>query len=121
MHELSLMAELIKVVSEDARDRGIIKVSKIDVIVGDLSNVLPEALEEAFIYLRPRVEAPFDEQTELHIIREEARAACRSCGTEFVPDYRIAFCPVCRLPTSELQSGETFRVESYEGCDEDGN
>lgn len=49
MHEMSLMWEIINLVSDDARLKGFDKVSKIDVIVGDLSNVLPDALELAFL------------------------------------------------------------------------
>ena len=37
MHEMSLMLEIIKIVSEDARSHGFSKVNKIDVVVGDLS------------------------------------------------------------------------------------
>lgn len=114
---MSLVAEVIKLVSEDANERGIVKVTSLVVIVGDLSNVLPEAFEMAFFYLRKQSRGVVDKQTELHLIREEAKAKCHACAQEFVPDYRIALCPVCQLPQSELISGETFRVESYEGCD----
>ncbi len=117
MHEMSLMMELLNLVSKDASQRGIVKVNQIEVIVGDLSNVLPEALELAFFHLRNQGFGVVDEQTQLHIIREEAMAKCQTCQLEFLPDYRIAFCPRCEKASCSLISGETFRVESYEGCD----
>ncbi|WP_245890085.1 hydrogenase maturation nickel metallochaperone HypA/HybF [Rummeliibacillus pycnus] len=117
MHEMSLMFEIIHLVSEDAAVRGFTKVKKIDVIVGDLSNVLPDALELAFFYLRKEKMGLLDEKSQLHIIREEAKSRCLKCLYEFVPDYRIALCPKCDLPSCVLISGETFRTESYEGSD----
>lgn len=118
MHEMSLMSEIIQLVSEDAAARGFKKVIKIEVIVGDLSNILPDALELAFMFFQRQQGSPIDEDTKLHIIREAATARCRTCDFEFYPDYKIALCPKCKLPSSLLVSGETFRVESYEGSDE---
>lgn len=119
MHEMSLMSEIIEIVSEDAAARGFKKVNRIEVIVGDLSNVLPDALELAFLFFQRQEGGMIDEDSTLHIIREEAKAQCSACQCEFQPDYRIALCPICGSPRSLLVSGETFRVESYEGSDED--
>ena len=121
MHEMSLMWEIIHLVSEDASLKGINHVSKIDVIVGDLSNVLPDALELAFLYFRNNHVSFIDVNTQLHIIREKAQSKCNSCQLEFEPDYQLAICPMCGLPNSMLISGETFRVESYEGSDKREN
>lgn len=121
MHEMSLMWEIINLVSEDASLKGINQVSKIDVIVGDLSNVLPDSLELAFLYFRNDHVSFIDVSTQLHIIRETAKAKCKTCQLEFEPDYQIALCPKCGLPNCLLISGETFRVESYEGCDKREN
>jgi hydrogenase nickel incorporation protein HypA/HybF len=118
MHEISLMSEIIKIVSEDAKFHGFRKVDKIEVIVGDLSNVLPDALELAFFHFRKQRLGILNENTELAIIREAAKAKCQTCLFEFSPDYRLALCPKCDLPNCLLISGETFRVESYEGSDE---
>lgn len=121
MHEMSLMWEIINLVSEDARLKGMNQVSKIDVIVGDLSNVLPDSLELAFLYFRNDHVSFIDGSTQLHIIREMAKAKCKTCQLEFEPDYQIALCPKCGLPNCLLISGETFRVESYEGRDKREN
>lgn len=118
MHEMSLMSEIIKIVSEDAKVNGIRKVSKIHVIVGDLSNVLPDALELAFFHFQKQGLGILDETTKLEMIREVAKARCQTCLLEFTPDYRVALCQNCGLPDCLLVSGETFRVESYEGSDE---
>lgn len=118
MHEMSLMSEIINLVSEDAALNGIDQVKRIEVIVGDLSNVLPAALELAFFYFQKEGLRLIDKNTELHIIREVAKAKCPSCQLEFEPDYQIAICPMCSFSMCILLSGETFRIESYEGSAE---
>lgn len=118
MHEMSLMGEVVELVSKDANLRGFTKVEKIDLIVGDFSNALVDALELAFLYFQQLKIGLLDEKSKLHIIREAALAKCQSCLYEFEPDYKIALCPKCHLPTSILIAGETFRVESYEGSSE---
>lgn len=121
MHEMSLMSEIMKLVSDDAQSRGFNRVEAIEVVVGDLSNVLSDALELAFFHLRNKEFHLIDEQSQLHILREKAKAKCQSCHLEFEPDYRIALCPTCELPSCDLISGETFKVESYEGGMNDEN
>lgn len=117
MHEMSLMYEIIQLVSKDAKSRGFRRVKQVQVIVGDLSNVLPDALEAAFFYFRKENLGLLDEYSQLEIVREKATTQCQTCLHEFEPDFRIALCPKCGLLNGLLISGETFRVESYEGCD----
>lgn len=121
MHEMSLVMDMITAITEDARVRNIKYISSVDVIIGDLSNVLADALELAFFYLRTQSSPLINEQTNLNIIRETARSRCTKCTLEFIPDYRIALCPSCGADNCQLISGETFKVESYEGCEMDEN
>ncbi|WP_238378849.1 hydrogenase maturation nickel metallochaperone HypA [Halalkalibacillus sediminis] len=111
------MSEIIQLVSEDARSRSFKRVERIDVVVGELSNVLPDALELAFSYFQGQGLVFIDEATTLKIIREAAVARCEICQWEFEPDYQIALCPKCDQVSCVLVSGETFKVESYEGSD----
>lgn len=123
MHEMSLMAEVLRLVEEDANERGFVKVDRISIIVGELSNVLPDALELAFCYFQKQECSLISENSELAIIREEAKARCKECRKEFAPDYRIALCPHCHQLNTEIISGESFQIESYEGSEscEDNN
>lgn len=121
MHEMSLMQEIIQLVSEDAKSRGFHKVKQIQIIIGDLSNILPDALELAFFYFCKMQAGLLDEGSQLKIIHEKASAQCQTCLHEFEPDFRIALCPECGLLNSLLISGETFQVESYEGSEEFDN
>ncbi|USK52122.1 hydrogenase maturation nickel metallochaperone HypA [Bacillus sp. CMF12] len=117
MHEMSLMADILYIVEADAIERGFVKINRISVIVGELSNVLPDALELAFSFFQKQEDNLISEKTELKIIREVAKARCKECGKEFTPDYRIALCPHCNQINTEIISGESFQVESYEGSE----
>lgn len=117
MHEMSLMYEIIQLVSKDAKSRGFQKVKQIQVIVGDLSNVLPDALELAFFYFCKKEAGLLAEDSQLKIIQEKAITQCQSCLHKFEPDFRVALCPKCGLLSGLLISGETFQVESYEGSE----
>ncbi|QIC49923.1 hydrogenase maturation nickel metallochaperone HypA [Lysinibacillus sphaericus] len=117
MHEMSLMYEIIQLVSEDAKLRGFQKVKQIQVIVGDLSNVLPDALELAFLFLCKERAGLLNEESQLTIIREKAISQCQNCLFKFEPDSRIALCPKCNLLDGLIISGEKFQVEFYEGSD----
>lgn len=115
VHEMALMADILQLVRRDAQKRNISVIERIEVVVGELSNVLPDALDLAFDIYKRRGEQMLDPAAELVIVREEARARCTACGKEYVPERLIALCPFCKMPGGTVISGETFRVRSYEG------
>ncbi len=115
MHEMALMGDILQLIEKDARSRNMEKIEKVELIVGDLSNALPDALEMAFTIFRARGLALLSEQSELVIKKEAARAKCTVCGFEYNPDARLSICPKCSLPSGILTAGETFKVQSYEG------
>lgn len=115
MHEMALMGDILQLVERDARSRNFSQVNKIELIVGELSNALPDALEMAFDVFRARQLAMLSDQSQLIIHVEKAIATCTVCGHTYEPDTRLSICPECGLPSGRLTQGETFKVKSYEG------
>lgn len=115
MHELALMGDILDMVEKDARRRGFRVVSNITLLVGTLANALPDALEMAFDMFKAEGSTMLAEDASLTIVREEAKACCPLCGSEYVPEQRIAVCPACAVPSGKLLAGEAFQVQSYEG------
>lgn len=115
MHEMALMGDILQLVEQDARIRSFKQIDRIELIVGDYSNALPDALEMAFEVFRARELAMLSKQSQLMIIEEKAKAKCTVCGHEYTPDTRLSICPECGLPSGKLTAGETFQVKSYEG------
>jgi hydrogenase nickel incorporation protein HypA/HybF len=115
MHEMALMGDILQLVQEDAAGRGIEKIEKIELIVGEISNAMPDALRMAFDIFRDQNLHLFKECAELVIHLEEAKAICVLCSREYRPDLKIALCPSCHVPSGKVLAGETFQVLSYEG------
>ncbi|MCT8138974.1 hydrogenase maturation nickel metallochaperone HypA [Anaerobacillus sp. CMMVII] len=116
MHEMALMGDILNIIQNDIQKRNLSKVTKIELIVGDISNALPDALEMAFSIYKTQSISFLDKETTLVIHREKALAKCYICSEEYVPDQKLAICPSCKIPSGNLISGETFKVYSYEGC-----
>lgn len=115
MHEMALMGDILELVERDAVSRNILHIEKIELIVGDLSNALPDALEMAFEVFKARSQARLSKDAKLIVIKEKAMAKCTVCEHEYEPDARLSICPKCKLPSGILTAGETFKVQSYEG------
>lgn len=115
MHEMSLMGDILQLVHEDAASKGIERIEKVEIIVGEISNAMPDALWMAFAIFREQNPDLFSEAAELVIHLEEAKAECVLCGSQYKPDQKIALCPSCLIPSGKVISGETFQVLSYEG------
>ncbi|KHF27980.1 hydrogenase nickel incorporation protein HypA [Anoxybacillus sp. BCO1] len=45
MHEMALMGEIVQLIEQDAQMKKIKYVKKVELLVGTLSNVLPDALQ----------------------------------------------------------------------------
>lgn len=117
MHELSLMGDVLDLVRRDAEARGFAEIIRVRLLVGDLSNALPDALEMAFDMYKADGGAMLAPEAELLLERRKAKAACVLCGLEYVPERNAAFamCPVCRFPSGRITEGEEFKVLTYEG------
>lgn len=115
MHEMALMGDILHLVHEDATSRGIEKIEKIELIVGEISNAMPDALRMAFDIFRDQNLHLFTTDAYLVIHMEEAKATCILCGREYRPEMKIALCPSCHVPSGQVVAGETFQVLSYEG------
>jgi hydrogenase nickel incorporation protein HypA/HybF len=115
MHEMALMGDILQLVQEDAVAKGINKIDRVELIVGEISNAMPDALRMAFDIFRDQNLHLFNKDANLMIHLEKAKAECVICGEQYRPDQKIALCPSCKIPSGKVLSGETFQVLSYEG------
>ena len=115
MHEMALMNDILQMIQEDAAKHGIIKIEKIELTVGEISNAMPDALMMAFEVFKEQNHHFFTDSSQLIIEIEKAVAECCVCQKRYVPDNRISFCPDCDMPSGKIISGENLQVLSYEG------
>lgn len=114
MHEMGLVAEMITLLSQSARENNIAKINRVNLVVGKMTTALPDALKLAFDALK--TEDIFSPQAELDIEERETVARCLTCGNSFsVPDNYLFICPNCEGLKVEIISGRELYVASFEG------
>ena len=108
VHELSLADAVVRTVCAHARGR---RVTKVELKVGHLRQVVPDALAFAFELVSEGTSA---EGAELALEQLPVRVACRACGDEHtIADFPLA-CPRCGGVDVEVVAGEELSVEAIE-------
>jgi hydrogenase nickel incorporation protein HypA/HybF len=108
MHELSIAEAVVAVASRHAAGR---KVSKVEVKVGHLRQVVPSALEFAFELLTKGTPL---EGAELQIEDVPARGRCRECGAVTECKAFPFQCARCDGFDLEIEAGEELLVDALE-------
>jgi hydrogenase nickel incorporation protein HypA/HybF len=108
MHELSIAEAVVDVALRHARGR---RVSKVELKVGHLRQVVPSSLEFAFELVTS--ETPL-EGAELVIEEVPARGLCRACGIETTMARFPLQCSRCGDLDLELLTGEELLVDALE-------
>jgi len=115
MHELSIAESLIKIIGEEMTKHGLKKLLMVKIVYGQISAIVPEALETAFEVLT--VGTPF-EGARVEVEVKPMVVRCRQCGEEFSPAHeeRILMpCPKCGTELGhEIISGRELYIEHIE-------
>jgi hydrogenase nickel incorporation protein HypA/HybF len=112
MHELSIADAIVAIAEQHAAGR---KVTKVEVKIGHLRQVVPRALEFAFELV---AEGTVVEGAELEIEDVPACVACRRCAAEGRVTEFPFMCPSCGSADVEVLSGDELLVDSLELMDE---
>ncbi|MDR2673226.1 MAG: hydrogenase maturation nickel metallochaperone HypA [Coriobacteriales bacterium] len=111
MHEFSLMSAVMDAVENSARVHGAAKVLVIRLTIGEMAEVVPEAMEFAFEALSP---GTLSEGAELTMTTVRPRSRCAACDAEFEHDRYHWSCPNCDSLATELLAGKELYIESIE-------
>lgn len=111
MHELSIMQGIFDIVMEKVEEHRIKKISKVNVVVGELSGVEPAALSFAFSFF---VQNTLAEGAELTITEIGVTGRCRRCGINLVGTSGLT-CGCNQPPDYELLTGMELYVDSIIG------
>jgi hydrogenase nickel incorporation protein HypA/HybF len=118
MHELSLMTSVLETVRQGAPDNDIKQVKKVKLVIGKLSQALPDSLQFAFGVLSQ------DEMFRgavLEIEEKDIICLCPDCQNQFaVQDDYSFICPNCQGLKVEIISGRELYIDYFEGDLTDG-
>ena len=108
MHELSIAESVVRAAERHAGDR---VVTRVQLKVGHLRQVVPSALEFAFelVTQGTRMEGAVLEQEEVPAV-----GRCRSCGVESELDWFPLACDGCGGLDLDVVRGEELLIESLE-------
>ncbi|GBC83868.1 Hydrogenase/urease nickel incorporation protein HypA [bacterium HR11] len=112
MHELSIMQALVDTIEDLVRRHRAQRVVRLVVEVGEMSNVIPMYLRNAFLAFREV--KPFLAQAELEIRFVPLRLRCESCGFEFQPQGYRYRCVECGATRVRVIQGEELLLRDVE-------
>jgi hydrogenase nickel incorporation protein HypA/HybF len=108
MHELSIAGAIVAIASRHAAGR---RVTRVEVKVGHLRQVVPGSLAFAFELVAEGTEL---EGAELVLEEVPAAGRCRACGTEGLMTAFPLRCSACAGLDVEVIRGEELLVDSLE-------
>lgn len=110
MHEMAIAASMLDGVLRAAEQAGAARVTVVEVEVGAMRQVVPEALQAAWEAVRKETLA---ERAALKIEEIPAEAECRQCGRCFEPDIAWSFlCPQCNRADVRIVRGNDIVLKS---------
>ncbi len=109
MHEFSIACNIVEMVDEIAEKEGAIKVDELELDVGLLSGIIPEALQMA---LDSAVKNSKLQDAGIIINLIEGKAKCENCGTGFVTNDLFSPCPSCGSFNPLIIEGKDLKIKS---------
>jgi len=111
MHEVSIMAEALRMAVDAAKSANASRVLKLRLRIGTLSGVVPEAMQFAFDVVCRDTMA---ENARLEIETVPAAGWCATCETEFECADFFSECPRCHNVSGELRRGREMEIADVE-------
>lgn len=111
MHEQSIVEALLAVALQHAEKAKAKKITRIYLVVGELSGVVEESVNFYFSFLTKDTIAA---DANLVFTRKPAQLRCRNCNTVFTTDKMDFRCPDCKEERVEIVGGRELYIESLE-------
>jgi len=111
LHEFSITQSILSIALDKANAVNASKISKVNLVLGELSGIVDDCVEFYFDFLTKDTIAA---QASLSFRHPPTRLRCRNCATVFSPDNLNWVCPNCHTQTVEITSGRECYVESIE-------
>ncbi len=111
MHEFSITESMLSLALEKANEASAGKITRINLVVGELSGVVSECVQFYFDFLAKDTIAG---GAELAFETKPTTVRCHQCNNVFTPENGNWACPECRETGIEIVSGRECYMESIE-------
>lgn len=113
MHELAIAQNIKEAVeSELEKHVGLTRVSSINLVIGGMHAVVPDALRFSFDVICR--ESKLD-GAKLDIREIPVKGSCARCGSDFEIKDHFFICPSCGSTDVSISGGKEFYIESITG------
>jgi hydrogenase nickel incorporation protein HypA/HybF len=112
LHEASIIAELLEVISSQAALHGMRQVTGLKMKVGAMRAAVPALLQSAFEVMRVGTIA---EKATLEIDPVPLIARCKICKKDVAIEEFVFLCPNCQSVLEEIVSGKEMDLIELEG------
>lgn len=111
MHEMGIAQNILDIAVEAAQKEGAIKITRIDLVAGELRGLVPMQLTFCFDIIAQNTIA---RGAYLNVEEVPVSARCKDCGFDFrVAEYEY-LCPKCQSVNVEVTGGSELRVKDIE-------
>ena len=111
MHELSITQGILSIALEKANAAHASRISRINLVIGELSGIADECVQFYFDFLSKDTIAA---EATLSFQQPAIQLRCRNCAAVFSPANSDWTCPDCRQQQVEIISGRECYVDSLE-------
>lgn len=111
MHELSIALGIVDIAEKETKKANAKQVDSIELVIGTLSGVEPEALE--FVWQVAIQDTVLAKATK-HIEYIQAKAKCLECETVFTVENIYDACPKCNSYFKDVFQGKELKVKALE-------
>jgi hydrogenase nickel incorporation protein HypA/HybF len=112
MHELRIAEDLSAIVLNTAFSKSLLKVTKVNIIFGQMIQIVPDIFEFAF---RETVRDTVAEGAELDIEIVPVIMKCLNCGNDFQVEENLFVCNICSSTDLGIIHGKELFIKSIEG------
>ena len=112
MHEISIVENIVEIITAEIPKHGITKVESIKLVIGEMQQVVPDTLLFAFDVLSK--DTPL-EGAKLIIESLPIRGCCKSCLQDFIMEDWGGKCISCGEKDIEIISGKELDIVGLEG------
>lgn len=109
MHELSIAMRIVDIVSEVASQNKVYHIESVNLEIGELTSIVPDALTFAF---EAAAKDTCMENAFLKMKIIPCKAVCNMCREEFCPGPYFTVCPACESSDCEVINGKELSVIS---------
>jgi len=111
VHELAITEQMLNIALDEAKAAQVSKITKINLVIGELSGVVSDCVLFYFDFLKKDTAA---EEATIDFEPVPAELRCRDCLAEFALPDSLWICPNCQSSSIEVISGRHCYVESIE-------